>query len=336
MTNRCAAASWLILSLLIASPAPAAEPAAAPTPLEQLKPVTITSSVDGTPQSALVWLPEEVGEAGAPLLVKLHSWSGNYRQTTWVETTLTECRQRNWAYIQPDFRGPNVRPAACASEAAVADILDAVKYMREQAHIDPRRIYLVGGSGGGHMSLMMAAKAPQLWAGVSAWVPITDLAAWHAESTARKSKYAKDLERVCGGPPGTSAAVDAEYRRRSPLFFLAAAKGLPLDINAGITDGHNGSVPVSHTLNAFNVMATANGQADRRLSDEQIARITQSAAVPAPLATETVEEAGRVHQVLFRRAAGPARVTLFDGGHTGDMATAIRWLADQQRAEPAK
>ena len=131
--------------------------------------------------------------------------------------------------ILPHYRGPNNNPQACASKLAIQDVLDAVDYATQHACIDRRRVYLAGQSGGGHMALMMAARAPHVWAGVSAWVPITDLAAWHTELT-RKQAYAKQLEQICGGSPGTPEA-DRQYRARSPLFHLAAARGLPIDIN---------------------------------------------------------------------------------------------------------
>ena len=58
----------------------------------------------------------------------------------------------------------------------------------------------------------------------------------------------------CGGVPGESDSVDAEYYNRSPRHFLKNAR-MPIDINAGIYDGHTGSVPVSHSLKAFNEFA---------------------------------------------------------------------------------
>ena len=63
-----------------------------------------------------------------------------------------------------------------------------------------------------------------------------------------------------GGPPDTMARAQ-EYNRRSPLEFLGKAKGIPVAIDSGIHDGHNGnSVPLRHALEAFNALALANGQ----------------------------------------------------------------------------
>ena len=179
------------------------------------------------------------------------------------------------------------------------------------------------------MSLVMAARAPQLWAAVSAWVPISDLAAWHAESTVRKNNYAKMLEQSCGGAP--SPATEAEYRHRSPLFHLASAKGVPLDINTGIHDGHTGSVPVSHSLLAFNVLAAP----DKQVSPADIDFMVREQRIPATLAGETQSDPERQKATLFRRSSGNARVTVFEGGHDSEPSAALEWLSRQRKGQPA-
>jgi len=254
-----------------------------------------------------------------PLLVHLHTWSRNRGITA---AALAECRKRGWAAIGPQYRGPNKRPEACASELAVADVLDAVRHAKKLVPVDEKRIYLMGHSGGGHMAMVMAGRAPKLWAGVSAWCGISNLIAWRKQ----RGDYGKDVEKCCGGVPGASKEVDAEYRKRSPIFFLAAAKSLAMDLNAGISDG---IVPASHSLRAFNVLAEANGHKDQQLTDEQIKGMRRT--VPPALAKEAAREPGRKHKVLFKRVAGPVRVTVFKGGHTWDVPAAIKWLAGQKK-----
>ena len=292
--------------------------------------VDVTSTKDGTPQKVVYYQPDSAAKnlAGAPvpLLVFLHSWSGSIEQAPALSGL---AKQRGWVMIAPAFRGPNNRPEACASDLASQDIIDAVEYAKAHARIDTDRIYLVGGSGGGHMSLIMAARAPGLWAGVSAWVPISDLTAWHAESSARKNNYAKMIEQCCGGKPGP--ATEAEYRHRSPLFHLSAAKGVPLDINTGIHDGHTGSVPVSHSLLAFNVLAAP----DKQVSVADIDFMVREQKIPTALATETQIDPERQKATLFRRASGNARVTVFEGGHDSEPTAALEWLSRQRKGQPA-
>lgn len=325
----------LLATLLSCVTLVAAEPAKRPS-AEEMKAIAlkmavdVTSTKDGTPQKVVYYQPDSAAKhlAGpaVPLLVFLHTWSGSIEQAPALSGL---AKQRGWVMIAPAFRGPNNRPEACASDLASQDILDAVEYAKAHARIDTDRIYLVGGSGGGHMSLVMAARVPGLWAGVSAWVPISDLTAWHVESSARKNNYAKMIEQCCGGKPGP--ATEAEYRHRSPLFHLAAAKGVPLDINTGIHDGHTGSVPVSHSLLAFNVLAAP----DKQVSVTDIDFMVRERKIPAALATETQIDPERQKATLFRRASGNARVTVFEGGHDSEPTAALEWLSRQRKGQPA-
>lgn len=309
---------------LLAVDAPPAKSSAPPAGVQE---ITVVNSIDGVAEP--VWFIPAPSAAPAPLLVHLHSWSARLGEASLAK----ECLKRGWAFLSPNFRGPNRRPEACGSRLAIQDVLDAVAYARRATAVDTRRIYLIGGSGGGHMALMMAQAAPELWAGVSAFVPITDLAAWHAFSQQQGSAYFKMLEQSCGGPPGTPA-TDAEYRARSPLFTLARAAGVPIDIQVGIRDGHQGSVPVLNSLRAFNALAVANGQGGQALDAAAMATIARDARIPDGLATESLEETGRKRAVLFRRSAGPVRLTIFDGAHESDFPPAVRWLAQHEKPSP--
>lgn len=323
---------FLALALLTTN-AIAAEPKTKTPPEVAAHTVSIVSSLDHTPQKALFYVPPEAKPGSAtrvPLLVALHTWSSDYTQSI---TYLKPARKRGWIMVAPNFRGPNQQPDACASDLAVQDVLDAVDYAKQHAAVDESRVYLIGGSGGGHMSLVMAGRAPQVWAGVSAWVPIADLAAWHAETSTAKRRYAEMLEKACGGPP--SPATEKQYRARSPLYLLPKAAGVVLDINAGIHDGYTGSVPVSHTLRAFNVLAEANQLPARKLTDAQIDEFRRRQAVPAALAGETEVDPAREKAILFRRVAGPVRVTIFEGGHDQETGAALEWLARQHKGQPA-
>jgi hypothetical protein len=144
-------------------------------------------------------------------------------------------------------------------------------------------------------------------------------------------KYWRDLEAVCGEPPGASDAIDAEYRKRSPLSHLHRAEGLPIDINAGIHDGHTGSVPISHSLRAFNMLAATNGEPGEQVPDETIDRMVRERAVPDGLRWNGPRDPKRKKPILFRRSAGPARVTIFEGGHEAEMPAAVDWLTQQRR-----
>jgi hypothetical protein len=76
--------------------------------------------------------------------------------------------------------------------------------------------------------------------------------------------------------PGSSAEVDAQFRKRSARTYFAEAEGVPMDLNTGIFDGHKGSVPTSHTLEAFNCLAAP----EDRLAAADIDYITQRSKIP--------------------------------------------------------
>jgi pimeloyl-ACP methyl ester carboxylesterase len=270
----------------------------APKSTTALTTVTVSGSIDREPQTCRIHVAE--GNVQRPLLVFLHSWSSDVQQdnSRWTDLAI----ERGWHVLLPDFRGTNTRPEACGSRLARQDILDAVDWMVDHHAVDTRRIYLAGTSGGGHMSLLMAARHPDRFSAVSAWASISDLRAWweFTSQDERFERYSRNIEAVAGGPPGTSA-VDGQLRDRSSLPFLARAVNVPLDINAGHLDGTTGSVPWRHSVDAFNVLLQARGATplDPRMIDFN--------------KREPDEHYGR--DILFRSTCGPARLTIFDGGH---------------------
>lgn len=205
------------------------------------------------------------------------------------------------------------------------DIVDAVAYASQNGVVAAGQVYLVGASGGGYHALLAAGRYPQMWGGVSAWVPIYDLTDWYHESLAKGSGYARNVVQLCGGVPGSSVEVDAQLQRRSPSFWLKEA--LPLrgrvEIQAGIHDGHRGSVKISHSLRAYNALASP---ADR-LSAAEIEALTERSEVPVALQGAYQDPAYGKIQVLFRRASDKVRVTIFDGGHQSVQSAILVWLA---------
>jgi len=291
-----------------------------------VKKIKYLSGADNTEQPALFYKPEKKGPL--PLLVALHTWSAGYLQP---ETGYAKwCVDKGWVFIHPDFRGSNKKPSATGSELVVKDIISAVEYAKKNADIDTDRIYLIGGSGGGYASLLMAGRAPEIWAGVSAWVPIFDLKAWHEETKKAKRGYFKNIEDSCGGAPGASPAVDEQYKLRSACTYIQNAKNVHLDINTGIHDGHTGSVPVSHSLNAFNALA----KEQDKIQDSDIKFMTDNQGVPETLNQKISDPLYGKNTPLFRKISGNARVTVFEGGHNTLTEAGLTWLEHQKKSQP--
>jgi pimeloyl-ACP methyl ester carboxylesterase len=288
---------------------------------------TIQSSYDGEMQ-AIRYLKSN--QRKRPLLVALHTWSYDYTQEE-AQEYFTRCSKRDWNCIFPDFRGPNNNPKAGGSKAALKDVLDAVSWAYENMSVDHRRIFLAGVSGGGHMALLSAANSPSTWTAVSAWVPISDLARWRKESVERGLKYAQDVEQVCGGPPGASPAVNEQYAGRSPVTSLWRAHIIPMDINAGIHDGHagiggEGSVPVGQSIRAFNELVKASEKPGDVILEDIIDVIEREERVSEGFERRTIVDPVYGRAIHLRRVSGLARLTLFEGGHEILFDAAFDWF----------
>ncbi len=290
--------------------------------------VTIPSSFDGAEQRMMYY--EALGKS-RPLLVALHTWSYDYTQETSAEY-FKRTADHDWHCIFPDFRGPNRTPLSCGSLAALRDIQDAVSWAMKHLSVDSRRIFLVGASGGGHMALLAAASSPSVWTAVSAWVPISDLVRWHRECKERDLEYAAEMEAVCGGAPGTSKTVDNEYLCRSSINSLWRAHIIPLDINAGIHDGHGGklggegAVPVGQSIRAYNELVKASGGEKFIIPECATNLIEREEKVPEWLAKKVTEDSAYRRSIYLRRSYSLARLTLFEGGHEILYDAAFRWF----------
>ena len=171
------------------------------------------------------------------------------------------------------------------------------------------------------MALLCAGNSPSTWTAVSAWVPISDLARWHRETVSRGLNYASDIENVCGGAPGDSPKVDEEYAKRSPITSLWRAHIIPMDINAGIHDGHaglpggEGSVPVGHSIRAFNELVKAAEKLGDVIPEEVIDTIEREERVPEGFERRTIVDPSYGRVIHLRRISSLSRLTLFEGGH---------------------
>ncbi|MCF6175464.1 MAG: prolyl oligopeptidase family serine peptidase [Victivallaceae bacterium] len=271
-----------------------------------LNEISYPCSSDNSMQPAMWYAPVEQQHT-VPLLVGLHTWSGNYRQSS-GKSYYKQAAKRGWAFIFPNFRGPNRTPDAMGSDKAVQDIVDAVKYAKSHANIDPNRIYLCGASGGGFMAMLMAGRHPEIWAGVSAWCGISDIKAWHAYNKKKKSGYYRHIESALGGAPDTDKQAAIRAVRRSPVTWLKNAEKLPLDIWHGAKDK---IVPATEGKNAFTVVVGS--------------EIPDDATHPAKIGK---------YKILSRKTFNTTRLTIFNSGHTILYSAAIEWLALQCKGKP--
>lgn len=283
--------------------------------------VEVRSSADGSLQPSYVYLPmKSAGRSSpAPLVVMLHTWSFDFEQSD--STVEAEAKARGWMLLVPNFRGRNDHADACGSRLAQQDILDAVRWVRARYAVDKRRIYLLGLSGGGYMTMLMAGRYPGQWAAASAWVGISDMREWYAAHS--DDRYGGMMRACFGGGPTESDSIRAEYRTRSPLAYLSPQLSIPLDLAAGRFDS---TVAVSHTLRAFQAVAPG-----IVTNDEITSLLGPGAGLLSPTVADTASDASFGRRIFLRRVSGPYRVTVFAGGHEWLPGAAMAWLAQQQK-----
>src|SRR6476619_3478121 len=85
-------------------------------PVSRVREVHYQRSADHTQQPAMFYTPAKLD--AVPLLVVLHTWHSNYKQT-YQSACADWCVKKDWAYLHPDFRGPNTQPEATGSELVV-------------------------------------------------------------------------------------------------------------------------------------------------------------------------------------------------------------------------
>jgi pimeloyl-ACP methyl ester carboxylesterase len=107
-----------------------------------------------------------------------------------------------------------------------------VRSARPWLRVDSDRIYAVGGSMGGHETLLMLSRRPRSLAGTVAFDSVTDfLRRYHDfAQLGRKGRALQALARTeVGGAPSTH---EAAYRERSPSHWLEeiARSGVPLQM----------------------------------------------------------------------------------------------------------
>mgnify|MGYP002346981113 FL=1 len=271
-------------------------------------PEEIISSADGSVQKA--WFYRSPSAGPAPLIVSLHTWSGDFNQE---DPLAEEAVRRGWNYIHPDFRGPNIRPEAGASELVISDIRDAIDFGLRHSGAAPDDIHLIGVSGGGFAVLAAYMKLDYPVRSFSAWAPIADLESWYLESKSRGLKYAEDIEKLTTGGAGFDPV---EARRRSPLFMDFHPdwrKESVLNIYTGITDGYTGSVPVTHSIDFYNRIVSLRhpGQEQPAVPDSAVIGLLARRFDPDFASGHLL--AGR--KVIYGAEAPGASLIVFDGGH---------------------
>ena len=272
--------------------------------------ISIPSSIGNSWQKAM-FLPA-TGDGPQPLVVSLHTWSGDYRQKDLLAGKILE---QGWNYIHPDFRGRNTRPEACGSEKVIPDIEDAIQYAFKNGQVDPDNIHVIGASGGGYATLLMYMKTSLDVRTFSAWVPISDLVDWYRACESRGLKYAGDIL-SCTGSRDSVLNME-EARARSPYFMDTPAslrRNSTLNIYCGIHDGYTGSVPITQSINFYNklVRDMKGKKSDLVPVDDALIMLSQRTFNPGEEKRLILPEGRSIH---YQKQFQSINLIIFEGGH---------------------
>ncbi len=138
-------------------------------------------AADGTQIPAYLTLPTGSTGRGLPAIVMPHG--GPSARDEWGFDWLAQYfANRGYAVLQPNFRGSAgygeawfQRNGFVSWRTAVGDINDAGRWLAAEGIADPAKLAIVGWSYGGYAALQSNVVDPNLFKGVVAIAPVTDL-----------------------------------------------------------------------------------------------------------------------------------------------------------------
>lgn len=282
--------------------------------------VEIPSGLDGVIQKAMTYIPSGA-EPPAVILLSLHTWSGRYNQ---FDPLARVAKAKGWAYIRPDVRGANNHPDACLSDKVISDVDDALNYIKSKLRgARSPQVHVVGVSGGGYTALGVYARSRHQLNSVQAWVPISSLTHWYSESLAAKRSYADDIVNCTGSGRALNLR---EMENRSPINWLTKPRtGVTLRLYAGVTDGHSGSVPITHSIDYFNRFVKLAGRQESQISQDVRRQLLAAGRGLREQRKSVGLIAGR--SIIYQNVTPEVSITIFDGGHEMLPSAAIEQLA---------
>lgn len=198
------------------------------------------SKVDNFRDRYLIEYPEQLNSG--LLVIYLHGGLSDAEQgfcTDYEWCFHNLCREvldREGVYVSPQYRGDSWMNAA-----AEVDMVMLIKSLRERFGI--KQVIITGGSMGGTAALILASHHPELFDGVVAMCPATDMRKLYLDLSTREEliyrHIAKSIVEAYGGTPDK---IPDEYDFRSSIK-LADRLDMPVVIRHGDADE---IIPVAH------------------------------------------------------------------------------------------
>ena len=165
------------------------------------------------------WLATPAGAGPFPTVVEMHG--GPHFATTDSYSPLSQAWiDHGFAWLSVNFRGSTTFGRAFKEQIwgdvghwEVEDVVAGRSWLLEEGIARPDQVFLLGGSYGGFLTLLLLGKTPDLWAGGMAIAAIADETLSYADTNdALKAA-------IAGWYGGTPDQVPDRYRRASPLAY---------------------------------------------------------------------------------------------------------------------
>lgn len=227
---------------------------------------TVTyKSADGTPVSAVLWMPYNLERDGsAPVVVMAHGGPSGQTMNRFNPTAVA-LASRGYIVIAPNVRGSTgygrAFQEANRRDLGGRDLEDeawAAKFLVASGYADPKKLGITGGSYGGFMTLMAVSRMPDFWAaGVAGYGIVNWRSMWE-----RGSPALLEYQRGLIGDP----AIDKDvYDRTSPLSYFSQVKA-PLLVLQGENDIR---VPKGEAEQVVDILTKAGKTVDVRYYPEE-------------------------------------------------------------------
>jgi pimeloyl-ACP methyl ester carboxylesterase len=191
----------------------------------------VGTDYDGTPIQGAMQLPIGYNpNVPTPLLISVPGTAEDKDDA--LIRHMVGANQMGWLLASLDMRRSrpteSAKDARSPSLAVQHDIVNLVQYMQANYDVDRSRIYIAGFSTGGGIAATLAAKYPDVFAGVLDYAGPTDYAEWYYE----RADIVVELSGEFNGEPTNNF----EYPRRSSRSLARNLQYVPMRIVHGTAD----------------------------------------------------------------------------------------------------
>ena len=220
---------------------------------DKANPVTFTSA-DGLAIPAFLYRPKSDNASLSAIVWLhggLHGFTGNE-----FDDQIQYFVSHGFVVLGVNYRssggfGPELAKLDPSGQKQLDDVVSSVAYLKTVPGVDPKRIAVLGESGGALLALFVVTHRPDLFAAAVDFYGPTDLATWYKNTPSSRGM----LLAILGGTPVEKPEA---YRAASPVTFVGDVR-TPILIVHGDSDA---AVPISQALELASLLRKANKRFD--------------------------------------------------------------------------